>query len=53
MLEQVEVVDLLEQLAKMGNQALYLRGLNKIKTLIDPQMMGERFKMIEFHRNIG
>jgi SAM-dependent MidA family methyltransferase len=47
------LMDLLEQLAKMGNQALYLRELNKIKTLIDPQMMGERFKMIEFHRNIG
>ena len=47
------LMDLLGQLAKMGNQALYLRELNKVKTLIDPQMMGERFKMIEFHRNIG
>ena len=45
--------DLLEQLAKLGDQRLYLRELNKIKTLIDPQMMGERFKLIEFHKNIG
>ncbi|WP_201352968.1 SAM-dependent methyltransferase [Hydrogenimonas urashimensis] len=45
--------DLLEQLARLGDQKLYLRELNKIKTLIDPQMMGERFKLIEFHKNIG
>ena len=45
--------DLLEQLAKLGNQNLYLRELNKVKTLIDPQMMGERFKLVEFHKSIG
>jgi len=44
---------LLEQLAKLGNQTLYLRELNKVKTLIDPVMMGERFKLVEFHKNIG
>jgi len=45
--------DLLEQLAQLGNQTLYLRELNKIKTLIDPTMMGERFKLVEFHKNIS
>jgi SAM-dependent MidA family methyltransferase len=45
--------DLLEQLAKLGNQTIYLRELNKIKTLIDPVLMGERFKLVEFHKNIG
>ncbi len=44
---------LLEELARRGDQRLYLRELNKIKTLIDPTMMGERFKLVEFHRNIG
>ena len=44
---------LLEELAKLGDQTLYLRELAKVKTLIDPQIMGERFKMVEFHRNLG
>ena len=46
------LLNLLEQLAKLGNQTLYLRELNKVKTLIDPTMMGERFKLVEFHKNI-
>jgi SAM-dependent MidA family methyltransferase len=45
--------DLLEALAKLGNHTLYLREINKVKTLIDPTMMGERFKMVEFHKDIG
>ncbi|WP_456323472.1 SAM-dependent methyltransferase [Hydrogenimonas sp.] len=45
--------ELLDQLAKRGNRNLYLREVNKVKTLIDPTMMGERFKMVEFHKNIG
>ncbi len=44
---------LLEMLAGLGNQTLYLRELNKVKTLIDPTIMGERFKLVEFHKNIG
>jgi SAM-dependent MidA family methyltransferase len=52
-LTEMGLPHLLEQLAKLGDQALYLRELGKIKTLIDPQMMGERFKMVEFHKNIG
>ncbi|WP_353662356.1 SAM-dependent methyltransferase [Hydrogenimonas sp. SS33] len=45
--------DLLEQLAKLGNQSLYLRELNKVKILIDPQIMGERFKMVAFQKGLG
>ncbi len=51
-LTEMGLPDLLEQLAAYGDQKLYMRELNKIKTLIDPQMMGERFKMVEFHKNM-
>ncbi len=44
---------LIEKLAQLGNQRLYLKEINKIKTLIDPTIMGERFKLVEFHKNIG
>jgi len=52
-LTEYGLADLLEQLAGLGNRNLYLRELNKVKTLIDPQMMGERFKLVEFHKNMG
>ncbi len=51
-LTEMGLPKLLEQLAALGDQTLYMRELNKIKTLIDPQMMGERFKMVEFHKNM-
>jgi len=51
-LTEMGLPDLLQQLADRGDQALYLRELNKVKTLIDPQVMGERFKMVEFRKNI-
>lgn len=44
---------LLQKLAELGNQKLYIREVNKVKTLIDPTIMGERFKLVEFHKNIG
>ncbi len=44
---------LIEQLAARADRTLYLREINKIKTLIDPTIMGERFKLVEFHKNIG
>ncbi|WP_457597032.1 SAM-dependent methyltransferase [Hydrogenimonas sp.] len=52
-LTEMGLVELLEQLAKRGDRALYLRELNKVKTLIDPQVMGERFKMVAFGQGIG
>lgn len=44
---------LIAELIKLGDQTLYIREMNKIKTLIDPAMMGERFKMVEFRRRTG
>ncbi len=40
------LIDILEQFAKQTTQANYLREADKIKTLIAPTMMGDRFKMI-------
>ena len=51
-LTEMGLPDLLEQLAKHADRPLYLREVNKVKILIDPQMMGERFKMVEFHKNL-
>ncbi|WP_456453093.1 SAM-dependent methyltransferase [Hydrogenimonas sp.] len=52
-LTEMGLPHLLEQLAKLGDQTLYVRELNKVKTLIDPQIMGERFKMVEFRQELG
>jgi len=49
-LTEMGLPELLEMLAKLGDRTLYMRELNKIKTLIDPQLMGERFKMAAFER---
>jgi SAM-dependent MidA family methyltransferase len=51
-LTEMGLPDLLQMLAALGDRTLYMRELNKVKTLIDPQMMGERFKMAEFHKGI-
>jgi SAM-dependent MidA family methyltransferase len=40
------LIDILEQFARQTSQAKYLREADKIKTLIAPTMMGDRFKMI-------
>jgi len=42
------IIDILEQFAAQTSQANYLREADKIKTLIAPTMMGDRFKMIHF-----
>ena len=44
------IIDILEQFAKQTTQANYLREADKIKTLIAPTMMGDRFKMIHLHK---
>ncbi len=51
-LTEMGLPELLEQLAKLGDRNLYMRELNKIKTLLDPQLMGERFKMVEFWKGM-
>lgn len=40
------IIDILEQFAKQTTQANYVREADKIKTLISPTMMGDRFKLI-------
>jgi len=44
------IIDILEQFAKQTTQANYLREADKIKTLIAPTMMGDRFKMIHLRK---
>jgi len=44
------LIDILEQFAKQTTQAKYLREADKIKTLIAPTIMGDKFKMVHFKR---
>lgn len=44
------LIDILEQFAKQAKQAHYVREADKIKTLISPTMMGDRFKMIHLRK---
>jgi SAM-dependent MidA family methyltransferase len=44
------LIDILEQFAKQTSQANYVREADKIKTLIAPTMMGDRFKMIHLRK---
>jgi len=40
------LIDILEQFAKQTSQSNYLREADRIKTLIAPTIMGDKFKMI-------
>ena len=44
------IIDILEQFAKQTTQAKYLSEADKIKTLISPTLMGDRFKLIHFNK---
>ena len=44
------LIDILEQFAKQTTQANYLREADKIKTLIAPTIMGDKFKMVHFKK---
>lgn len=44
------IIDLLEQFSKQTTQAKYAREADKIKTLISPTIMGDRFKMVHFRK---
>ncbi len=44
------LIDILEQFAKQTKEAHYVREADKIKTLISPTMMGDRFKMIHLRK---
>ncbi len=44
------IMDLLEMLRKNADEKLYRQELEKVKTLIMPDFLGERFKMIRFRQ---
>jgi len=44
------LIDILEQFAKQTTQEKYVREADKIKTLISPTIMGDRFKMVHFRK---
>jgi SAM-dependent MidA family methyltransferase len=44
------LIDILEQFMKQTKPALYMREADKVKTLLSPTMMGDRFKMIHLSR---
>ncbi len=42
------LIDILEQFSKVASQSSYIREVDKIKTLIAPTIMGDKFKMVHF-----
>ena len=44
------LIDILEQFAKQATQSNYVREADKIKTLIAPTIMGDKFKMVHFKK---
>ena len=44
------IIELLEMLRKNSDEKTYLNELNKVKQLIDPSFMGERFKCVVFRK---
>jgi len=44
------LIDILEQFAKQTTQANYLREADKVKRLIAPTIMGDKFKMVHFRK---
>ena len=44
------LIDILEMFAKQATQSRYRSEADKVKTLISPTMMGDRFKMIHFRK---
>jgi len=44
------LIEILEQFAKQTTQANYVREADKVKTLIAPTIMGDKFKMVHFKK---
>ena len=44
------LIELLEILKNNADEKVYKAELNRVKTLIDPAFMGERFKMVRFRK---
>lgn len=49
-LVEMGILELLQIVLDNAGQSAYLRELNKVKTLINPTAMGERFKMVSFRK---
>jgi SAM-dependent MidA family methyltransferase len=47
-LVEMGILDLLATLREKASEAIYIQELEKVKVLITPSLMGERFKMIRF-----
>lgn len=47
---EMGIMDLLEMLRTHAEEKVYKQELEKVKTLIMPQFLGERFKMIRFRK---
>lgn len=47
------LIEILEQYASQATQEQYLRQADRIKTLIAPTMMGDRFKAVQFRKSSG
>ncbi|MEA3512987.1 MAG: SAM-dependent methyltransferase [Campylobacterota bacterium] len=47
------IIELLEILHKNVDEKTYLSESNKVKTLLNPTGMGDRFKMVNFRKNRG
>ncbi|QOP41553.1 SAM-dependent methyltransferase [Sulfurimonas marina] len=45
------ILELLEMLQENADEKIYKQELEKVKMLIMPNLMGERFKMIKFRKN--
>jgi SAM-dependent MidA family methyltransferase len=46
------IIDLLEILHNNSDEKTYLKETNKVKTLLEPTGMGDRFKAAIFRKNI-
>jgi SAM-dependent MidA family methyltransferase len=46
------ITELLQLLQQNSSEKAYKSELNRVKVLIDPAFLGERFKMVEFHKGI-
>ncbi len=44
------LIEILEKFAKQTTQEKYIREADKIKTLISPTIMGDRFKLVHFRK---
>ena len=47
------ILELLEMLKEKVDEKIYKQELEKVKTLILPDFLGERFKMIKFRKNVS